>query len=164
MWGYVLLPAIINICILLLVVFLGWYYIKLFTDWLLDVTGLSYNPEGFFKYLIIFFKWAFRITIYVLLFLFYTSVYRYIVLAILSPALALLSEKTDKLLTGHKYPFRLWQFLKDVFRGIRIVIRNFLIEMACMIVFFFLSFIPVIGWFTPVVLFLVTCYLRVLND
>ncbi len=158
LWGYVFLPAIINIMILLAVVFFGWHYISLFTDWLLDITGLSSLAEGFFRHIITFLKWAFRITLYVLLFLLYTSVYRYLVLAILSPALTLLSEKTDKILTGHNYPFHFGQFLKDVFRGIRIVIRNFLIETAFMILFFFLSYIPVVGWFLPVVLLFITWY------
>jgi CysZ protein len=158
LWGYVFLPAIINVIMLLLVIFFGWHYINLFTEWLLDITGLSSTPEGFFKYVVIFFKWIFKIGLYVLLFLFYTSVYRYIVLAILSPALALLSEKTDKILTGHNYPFRFGQFIKDVFRGIRIVIRNFLIEMAFMALLFFFSYIPVVGWFSPIIMFFITCY------
>ncbi|HNW68773.1 MAG TPA: EI24 domain-containing protein [Bacteroidales bacterium] len=158
LWGYVFLPAIINIAMLLLLIFFGWHYITLFTDWLLDITGLSSSPEGFLKYVIVFFKWIFKIGLYLLLFLFYTSVYRYIVLAILSPALALLSEKTDKILTGTNYPFRLGQFIKDVLRGIRIVIRNFLIEMAFMILLFFASYIPIAGWFAPIIMFFITCY------
>mgnify|MGYP001170173739 CR=1 FL=1 len=158
LWGYVFLPALINVSILLLLIFFGWHYIVLLTDWLLDITGLSKTQEGFLNYIVQFFKWVFKIALYILLFFLYSSVYKYIVLAILSPALALLSEKTDKLLTGHNYPFRLGQFIKDVWRGIRIVIRNFFIEMAFMILFFFAGYIPVIGWITPVIMLFITCY------
>ncbi|HNW89242.1 MAG TPA: EI24 domain-containing protein [Bacteroidales bacterium] len=158
LWGYVFLPAVINLAMLILVIFFGWKYIGLFTDWILDITGLSKNPEGFFKFAVIAIKWIFKVGLYVLLFLFYSSVYRYVVLAILSPALALLSEKTDKILTGTNYPFRIGQFLKDIWRGIRIVIRNFFIEMGFMVLFFFLGYIPVVGWITPVIMFFITCY------
>ncbi|HNX06520.1 MAG TPA: EI24 domain-containing protein [Bacteroidales bacterium] len=158
LWGYVFVPAIINIIILFLVIFFGWKSIGLFTDWIINITGLAANPSGFFRHLIIFFKWLFKIGLYVLLFLFYFSVYRYLVLAILSPALALLSEKTDKILTGTNYPFRLWQLIKDIKRGILIVVRNFFIEMGFMIVFFFLSYIPIVGWISPFIMFFITCY------
>lgn len=158
LWWYVFLPAIINVAMLLLIIFFGWHYIGLFTTWIFDITGLSSTPSGFFRYLIIFFRWIVKIALYILLFLFYSSIYRYIVLMIISPALAILSEKTDKILTGINYPFRLRQFLKDVIRGTAIVLRNFFIEMGFMILLFFFGFIPVIGWITPVIMFFITCY------
>jgi CysZ protein len=158
LWGYVFLPAIINVAMLLLIIFIGWHYIALFTTWIFDITGLSSTPTGFFRYLVVFFKWIVKFALYILLFLFYSSIYRYIVLMLISPALAILSEKTDKILTGINYPFRFRQFMKDVMRGILIALRNFFIEMGFMILFFFVGFIPVIGWITPVIMFFITCY------
>jgi CysZ protein len=158
LWPYVIMPALINLGMILLLVFVGWHYIDLLTAWIFKVTGLASEPAGFFKYLVIGFKYLIKLIFYLALFFIYSSVYRYIVLAIVSPALAILSEKTDKILTGVNYPFRFGQFLKDVWRGIRIVMRNIFVEIGITILLFFIGMLPVIGWVTPVVMFFVTCY------
>lgn len=76
----------------------------------------------------------------------------------MSPILALLSEKTEQLITGNKYPFSLKQLIKDILRGISIVLRNTVIELFYLISFFFIGFIPVIGLFTPLVMFVISMY------
>jgi CysZ protein len=48
----------------------------------------------------------------------------YIVVIILSPALSILSEKIEEILTGNKYPFNFWQLVNDIKRGARIALRN----------------------------------------
>jgi CysZ protein len=69
---------------------------------------------------------------------------KYIVLILLSPLFAILSEKVEELETGKTYPFDLEQFIKDVFRGIFIALRNFLVEMM------FLAGFGILGLLTPV--------------
>jgi len=65
-----------------------------------------------------------------LIFWFIGSIFtKYILLIILSPLFALLSEVTDEKLTGNKFPFNLIQLLKDIFRGVVISIRNLLFEL-----------------------------------
>lgn len=51
---------------------------------------------------------------------------KYLVVALLSPLLAYLSQKTERELTGNKYTFNFKQFVNDIKRGIRIVTRNFM--------------------------------------
>ncbi len=65
------------------------------------------------------------------LFMYYLffRVQKYIVLALMSPIMALLSARADSILTGIDIPFNSLQFFKDVFRGILLVARNFLMEM-----------------------------------
>ena len=77
---------------------------------------------------------------------------------IISPALAILSEKTDELITNQKYPFSFKQLLKDIIRGCKIVLRNMIIEFLFIIAGFILSFIPIIGYICPVILFLISMY------
>ncbi len=158
LWWYVLLPGIINLGMILLLIFVGWHYVGLLTAWIFDITGLDSEPEGFLRYLVMGFKVLLKFIFYLALFFIYSSVYRYIVLMIVSPALAILSEKADKILTGVNYPFRLGQFLKDVWRGVRIVMRNIFVEIGITLFLFFIGFVPVIGWITPVIMFFVTCY------
>lgn len=82
----------------------------------------------------------------------------YIIVAVMSPVFSILSEKTETLLTGKKYDFSFIQLLKDVLRGVMIVIRNLALEILISIVLFFCGFIPLIGLAAPVVLFLVSSY------
>jgi len=54
---------------------------------------------------------------------------KYIVLILLSPLFAFLSERTEEIMTGKTYPFDLYQFLKDIIRGIVMAMRNMCIEL-----------------------------------
>lgn len=71
---------------------------------------------------------------------------KYLVVIILSPLLAHLSEKTERIITGKTYPFNFTQFLKDVRRGIRIAIRNMMWEYFFFLIIFLVSFL---GWENP---------------
>lgn len=53
---------------------------------------------------------------------------KYLVIMFLSPLLAIVSEKTEEILTGNQYKFNLRQLLKDVRRGIGIAIRMLIAE------------------------------------
>jgi CysZ protein len=83
---------------------------------------------------------------------------KYIVLIIMSPVLAALSERVDEIYTGRKYSFDLTVFIGDVFRGIGIAVRNMLIEFGIIFLFFLISWIPIIGWASAIVLYIVSCY------
>lgn len=71
---------------------------------------------------------------------------KYLVVILLSPLLAHLSEKTEKIITGNHYPFDFNQFLKDVKRGIRIALRNLMWEYFFFLIIFMVSFL---GWKDP---------------
>jgi CysZ protein len=75
-----------------------------------------------------------------------------------SPVFAYISETTQAIIDGKEYPFDARQFVKDVIRGIAIAIRNTLWQTVYMISIFILSFIPLIGWATPVLALFVECY------
>lgn len=58
------------------------------------------------------------------LYLIFTKFTLYIVVVILSPILALLSERIEKIITGNEYKFSLTQLISDIKRGIQIALRN----------------------------------------
>ena len=62
------------------------------------------------------------------LYIIFTKFTLYIVIVLLSPVLAIISEKTEAILTGNKYPINLWQLWKDIKRAIRLNSRLILIE------------------------------------
>ena len=158
LWAYVFFPGVINLMLFILVFVLGYYTGRLVTDNVFYWLGISKDAEGIFKFLAIFLHFFLRIFVYLLLFVIYLSSYKYIVLMIMSPFLAVLSEKTDTLITGKKYNFIFKQFLKDIFRGVCIVLRNLLIELGFLIILFFLGFIPVIGFVCPLIAFVISMY------
>ena len=92
---------------------------------------------------------------------------KYVVLILMSPVMALISEKTEEVLTGNKYPFQWGQFAKDVWRGVRIATRNFFIETLILvglsvinvIAYFFLGpFATIVSMITMVVGLLISSY------
>jgi CysZ protein len=127
-----------------------------FSDWINikegDFWGASYIAEalsGFMKFLI-----------YMAFLIVFVYVGGYIIVIILSPVFAILSEKVEKDIADDKveYPFETKQFLKDILRGIVIAVRNLTIETSIMILIFFVSFIPVLGWFGSFIMFFVSAY------
>ncbi len=58
----------------------------------------------------------------------FRKINKYLMLAIMSPVMAYLSEKTESILTGKEFPFDGQQFVRDIVRGIGLAIRNFFVE------------------------------------
>jgi len=71
---------------------------------------------------------------------------KYLVVALLSPLLAKLSEKTENILTGNKYPWNFAQLVNDVRRAMRIIVRNMMWEYFFFLIILIVSFI---GWENP---------------
>lgn len=105
-------------------------------------------------------SWLVGALIYVLFFIIFAYTGGYIVIIILSPVFAMISEKAEKQILNQdfNYPFSFKQLLKDIFRGIRLAIRNFLFESLLAIVFFIIGFIPVIGWLGAIFMFFISAY------
>jgi CysZ protein len=93
-------------------------------------------------------------------FFIFATVGGYIVIICLSPVFAILSEKTEEILTGNKYPFNGDQIMRDVVRGVLIAFRNMFIELGYMLIIFILSlFIPLlVGIIGTVILFFIASY------
>lgn len=82
----------------------------------------------------------------------------HLVLILLSPVLAYVSEQAEQVLEGTEYPFNFKQFVSDIIRGVLISLRNFGLELGLIIICFFISLIPVIGLLTAPFLFFVSAY------
>lgn len=158
LWGYVFMPGIINLILFIIVFLLGYYTGNYMVRWVFDLLGVSGEATGFFKFLVVSLHFIVKILVYFLFFIIYISTYKYIVLMIMSPLLAVLSEKTDELITGNKYKFNLKQLFSDIRRGWTIVLRNLFIEFGFVIIFFFLGFIPIVGLICPVIIFIISMY------
>lgn len=90
-----------------------------------------------------FFSWfgsgAIKFLLYLASWFLYVKIGKYLVLAVMSPVMALLSERTEKILTGIDYPFNGPQFVRDVLRGILLAVRNLFFEMFSLLGLWFIE-------------------------
>jgi CysZ protein len=151
-WTF-LVPIALNILLFIG----GQALISDFKDYLEELlfTYIDIKQSGFWGGAL---SWVLTIFINILFILVFVYISGFIVLIILSPLLAYLSEKTEKILTKRTYDTSVSQLIQDVFRGIAIALRNLFIEILFIVAMFFVGFIPVIGLLGALVLFLVSAY------
>lgn len=88
--------------------------------------------------------------------------YKHIIMALSAPFMSPVSEKIEAHLLGEhsklKHQHRNTSFQAQLWRGIRINVRNLAMELLLTVVILIISLIPVIGWFTSILLFFVQAY------
>ena len=158
LWWAFIFPILLNV-----LMFIGGYeLISSVTDdiqnWILNLAGLNGNEFFLSDVLTGFLSGFIWVLLKVAFFFVFAYWGGYITLILLSPLFAYLSERTEEIISGKKYPFNPDQFMRDIVRGILISFRNLFIQTGWMILLFILSFIPVIGWFGAIVLFVISAY------
>jgi CysZ protein len=148
LWSYFILPLVITI----ILATLGIYsLISIGDDWgkIIEEKLTGYLPDGdtwaWIGKVIHMVSGIFGWVMKVLATIFFLKILRYIVLILCSPIMARLSERVDEILSGKTFPFRLNEFLHDMFRGILISLRNMLLETLITVGCFIIGFIPIIG-------------------
>ncbi len=84
--------------------------------------------------------------------------YRHIVMALSAPFMSPVSEKIEKHLFDENHSHRNTSNAEQLWRGVRINVRNLLMELLLTIPIILIGFIPVIGIISSVLLFLVQSY------
>jgi CysZ protein len=97
-------------------------------------------------------KYATAFLLYLMMFYLIARIKKYLVLALMSPVMAMISERSDMILSGSDYPFNGAQFVRDIVRGLMLSIRNFFLELS---INFFL-------WFCAVLLSFIFPFLSVI--
>jgi CysZ protein len=106
-------------------------------------------------------KWLFVILswgIYLSSFLVYFSLFKYVLLTVASPLYAYISERTESILTGKEFAFSSKQLIIDIVRGIKLSLRNILKQTFLTLLLLLLSFIPVVGLISAVLILILDCY------
>lgn len=139
LWPYYLYPLAF---IIAFAIFAGWGISTMsewLTPWLYDLLNLEPLPgdswwektlnflEDAGKYLIGFIVWVSFAFVYY-------KISKYVVIIAMSPIMAFVSERTEKILTGNEVPFAWGQFFKDILRGIILALRNLVIEIGFIII------------------------------
>lgn len=129
-----------------------------FIEWIALKTGLKSWLDKEDSGLLGFLFTMGGLIVWLVLMLFYFSLFKYLFLIIGSPLFSYLSEKTESIIEGKDYPFSFSQLGKDMVRGIRLAGRNGLWQTVYTISIVILSLIPVVGWLTPVMAIIIECY------
>ncbi len=98
----------------------------------------------------------------IIYFFIFAYVSGYILLIILAPVFAWVSERTEAIVKGVDYPFSFSKLLVDIWRGILITVRNMLVQFGVTILIFIVTLLPLIGQLispvTFILYFLITSY------
>jgi CysZ protein len=88
--------------------------------------------------------------------------YKHIIMALSAPFMSPVSEKIEVYLLGENsnlaQQHRNTSFQAQLWRGIRINVRNLFMELWLTVIILIISLIPVIGWFTSILLFFIQAY------
>lgn len=129
-----------------------------FIEWLSLKTGLKSWLDTLSNSFLGFIFTMGSLLLWLILLLFYFSLFKYLFLIIGAPVFAYLSEKTEAIIEGKDIPFNFKQLLKDIIRGIKLSARNSLWQTVYTLSILLLSLIPILGWLTPVLAVLIECY------
>lgn len=158
LWKWIFIPGFIYMLMFMAGMWLFWNSSTDFLDWLFNVVGikswLDSMNNSFLNYLFI----TGTIIVRLILLFFYFSLFKFLFLIAGSPVFAYLSEKTESIIDGKEYPFNMKQLLTDIMRAVRLALRNTLWQTVYTLSILLLALIPVVGWFSPLIAFMVECY------
>ena len=158
LWKWIIIPGIIYMLLFCTSMYFFGKSATSVIDFLLIKTHLNEWVTSMQSRLLGFFFTLAGMMLWLILMLFYFSLFKYLWLIIGSPIFAYLSEKTEAIIEEKEYPFSFPQLIKDIIRGIRIAVRNTLWQTVYTVSILFLSIIPLVGWVTPVFAILIECY------
>ncbi|WP_297692549.1 EI24 domain-containing protein [uncultured Eudoraea sp.] len=84
--------------------------------------------------------------------------YKHIIMALSAPFMSPVSEKIEAHITGIQHEHRKTSFGAQLWRGIKVNGRNLIMELFLSIPIFIIGFIPIVGFISSVLLFLVQSY------
>ena len=158
LWKWILIPGIIYSVLFVIGMYYFMHTSSQFIEWLSLKTGLKSWLDTLSSSFLGFIFTMGSLLLWLILLLFYFSLFKYLFLIIGAPVFAYLSEKTEAIIEGKDIPFNFKQLLKDIIRGIKLSARNSLWQTVYTLSILLLSLIPILGWLTPVLAVLIECY------
>lgn len=158
LWKWIIVPGLIYMIMFLLGMYVFWQSSDAAVSYLTSSLGIDKWVHRQGSGILSFFFVMGEMMVRLIFILFYFSLFKYVFLILGSPVFAYLSEKTESIIEGKEFPFSFVQLLNDVYRGIMLAFRNTLWQAVFTISILILSFFPVVGWVTPVIMLFVECY------
>ena len=158
LWKWIIIPGILYMLLFLFGMYVFWQSSNAVVSYISGSLGIDKWVHRQGSDILSFLFLMGEMMVRLILIFFYFSLFKYLFLIIGSPVFAYLSEKTESIIEGKDFPFSLSQLLKDVGRGVKLALRNTLWQAVFTISILILSFFPVVGWITPVIMLFVECY------
>ncbi|MBS1662571.1 MAG: EI24 domain-containing protein [Bacteroidetes bacterium] len=156
LWKWILIPGVLYAILFSVGMYFFWNSANDAVAWLSQlIHRFSPHRSAGLNFLVL----MTAMMVHLVLVFFYFSLFKYLFLIICSPIFSYLSEQTEALINGKEYSFKMdSEFFQDMKRGIGLALRNSLWQTVYTLSILILSFIPLIGWITPVISTFVECY------
>jgi len=158
LWKWIVIPGLIYAILFVVSMYFFGKSATAVIEYLTHTTGLDgwiqKFRNGFLGFL---FAFA-GLILWLLIMLFYFSLFKYIWLIVGSPVFSYLSERTQAIIEEKEFKTDFKQLIKDIGRGVKLSLRNMLWQTVYTISLLLLSLFPVIGWITPLIALFVECY------
>lgn len=159
LWKWILIPGVLYTILFCIGMYFFWESSTTAVTWLSRIIGIDHFLHQRQSAALSFLFLMGGIMVHLVLVFFYFSLFKYLFLIIGSPLFAYLSQQTEALINGKEFQFQVdRQLWLDLRRGIRLAFRNSLWQTVYTISILILSFIPLVGWITPVISTFVECY------
>lgn len=158
LWKWIIFPGIIYTILFVISMYFFGKSATAVIEYLTDSVHLSDWIQKFQNSFLGFLFTFTGIILWLILMFFYFSFFKHFWLIIGSPLFAYLSEKTEAIIEGRDHTFNWDELKKDTARGVRLAIRNCLMQTGYLIALILLSLVPVVGWITPIIALFMECY------
>lgn len=158
LWKWIIIPGIIYALLFMVSMYFFGQTATNVISYLTTALGLRDWMQAFQNSWLGFLFTIGGIILWIILMFFYFSLFKYLWLILGSPIFAYLSEKTESTLEGKDFPFTVKQLMKDALRGVKLAARNTLWQTVYTISIMIISFVPIVGWATPILAMFVECY------
>lgn len=151
LWKYFGVPMFISLLVASLIIISAYAFADTFGFYISQLWFWEWGQETFYTIS----KILSAVLIFILGFVFY----KHIVMALSAPFMSPVSENIECYLLGtERHQHRKTTFLEQLWRGIRINVRNLTRELGWTIPLLLVGFIPIIGILSSILLFLVQAY------
>jgi CysZ protein len=158
LWKWILIPGLVYMILFSIGLYFFWISADSAVSHLSQLIGidrwLHHQHSAALSFLFV----MGGIMVRIIMMFFYFSLFKYLFLILGSPVFSYLSEKTESIIEGREFVFDRSVYFRDIRRGIALAVRNCLWQTVYTVSILLLSFIPVVGWITPVISWLVECY------
>ncbi len=158
LWKWIIIPGVVYTLFFCISIYFFGKGANSFLDYIKNTTGVTAWLERINSGALSFLFVIANFILWLIIMLFYFSLFKYLWLIVGSPVLAYLSEKTEAIIQGRDFPFNLKQLASDILRGITIAARNTLWQSVYIVAIALMGLVPVVGWATPLLALLVECY------
>ena len=158
LWKWIVIPGVLYSLLFLVGMYFFWHSSNDAVTWLSHRIGLEGWLQREQNELLSFLFIIAGLILRIVLVLFYFSLFKYLFLIIGSPVFAYLSEKTASILENKDFPISVSQLMKDIWRGIRIALRNTFWQTFYIFALLLLSLVPIVGAIAPLIALFIECY------